>query len=145
MTFSSGVDRWTKFGKLPKHVPLTHFPGGSGIPIAEFVVGQMLNLAKKYNQLWDNQKEKKYIRIFGNELYGKTLGIIGLGGIGREVAKRAKNFDMRIIGADIFSMEVPFVDEVYLFDRVEDVIKQSDFNPYIRLTKPYTKLVLAML
>jgi len=127
MTFSSGVDHWKNFGKIPKHVPLTHFPGGSGTPISEFVIGQMLNLAKKYTQLWDNQKEKKYIRIFGDELYGKTLGIIGLGGIGREVAKRAKSFEMRIIGVDIFSMELPFVDKVYLFDQVDDVIKQSDF------------------
>lgn len=127
MTFSSGTDHWKNWGKLPKHVPLAHFPGGSGTPISEFVIGQMLNLAKKYIPLWENQKQKKYIRIFGEELYGKTLGIIGLGGIGREVAKRAKAFDMRVIGADIFKIELPTVDEAFLFDRVDDVIKQSDF------------------
>lgn len=127
MTFSSGTDHWKNWGKLPKHVPLTHFPGGSGIPISEFVLGQMLNLAKKYIPLWENQKERKYIRIFGEELYGKTLGIIGLGGIGRQIAKRAKAFDMHVIGADIFTADLPNVDAMFLFDRVDDVIKQSDF------------------
>jgi len=142
MTFSSGVDHWAKFGKIPKQVSLTHLPGGSGIPVAEFAVGQMLNLAKKYNVLWDNQKDKKFNRVFGSELYGKTLGVVGLGGIGRELAKRAKNFEMRIIGVDIFSMEIPFVDEVYLFSQVDDVIKQSDF---LILSCPETKETLGLM
>jgi phosphoglycerate dehydrogenase-like enzyme len=142
MTFSSGVDHLIKFGKIPKHVPLTHLPGGSAIPVAEFVVGQILNLAKKYTRLWDNQKEKKFIRIFGSELYGKTLGIIGLGGIGREVAKRAKNFEMRVIGTDIRIMDIPFVDEVYLTSQVDDVIKQSDF---LVLSCPETSETLGMM
>jgi phosphoglycerate dehydrogenase-like enzyme len=142
MTFSAGVDHWEKWGKLPKHVPLTNLPGGSGIPIAEFVIGLMLNLAKKYNQLWDQQKERKFIRIRGEELYGKTLGIVGLGGIGRQIAKRAKAFDMRVIGTDIMVMDIPFVDEVFLNDRVEEVISQSDF---LVLSCPETKDTLGMM
>lgn len=92
MTFSSGYDHWAKWGKLPQSIPLLHLPGGSGIPVAEFTIGLMLNLAKRYNQIWDNQRERKFIRVRGEELYDKTLGIVGLGGIGREIAKRAKAF-----------------------------------------------------
>lgn len=127
MSFSAGIDHWQKWGQLPSHVPLTNLPGGSGIPISEYVIGLMLNLAKKFNTLWDQQKEKKFIRVRGEELYGKTIGIIGLGGIGRQIAKRAKAFDMRVIGSDIMIMDIPHVDEVFLNDRVEEVIKQSDF------------------
>ena len=127
MTFSSGYDHFIKWGKMPAHIPLLHLPGGSGIPVAEFTLGLMLNLAKKYNQIWDNQKEKKFVRVCGEELYGKTLGIIGLGGIGRQIAKRAKGFDMRVIGTDILIMDIPNVDEMYLNNQVDEVIEQADF------------------
>lgn len=142
MTFSSGVDHWEKSKLLPPHVPLVHLPGGSAIPVSEFVIGLMLCLTKKYNQMWDNQKEARFIRIEGEELYGKTLGIIGLGGIGRAVAKRAKGFDMHIIGTDVHITDVPFVDEVFLNDRVDDVIRQSDF---VLLSVPETKETLGMM
>lgn len=142
MSFTSGVDHWQKFGKVPKHVSLTNLPGGSAVPVAEFTIGLMLTLAKNYNRLWDKQKERAYTRIYGGELYGKTLGLIGLGGIGREVAKRAKNFEMRIIGTATRKIDVPFVDEVYLAGQMEDVIKQSDF---LVLACPETKDTLGMM
>ncbi len=135
MTFSAGVDHYQKWGKVPKHIPLANLPGGSGIPIAEFVIGMILNLSKKFNQMWDNQKERKFIRIRGEELYGKTIGIIGLGGIGRQIAKRAKAFDMNVIGTDIQVMDVPFVDRVFLSEQVDEVIRQSD---YVVLSCPET-------
>jgi phosphoglycerate dehydrogenase-like enzyme len=142
MTFSSGVDHWEKWGQLPPHVPLVHLPGGSGIPVAEFTIGLMLNLVKKYNEMWDYQKEKKYVRIQGGELYGKTLGIIGLGGIGREIAKRAKAFEMNVIGTDIQILDLPYVDKVYLSNQFEEVLKISDF---VVLSCPETKETLGMM
>ncbi len=135
MSFSAGIDHWAIWGKVPPHVPLACLPGGSGIPVSEFVLGLMLNLAKKYNQLWDQQKEKKFIRVRGEELYGKTIGIVGLGGIGRQIAKRAKGFDMRIIGTDIMKMDIPNVDQLYLNDQVDEVIRQAD---YLVLSCPLT-------
>ncbi|MEW5899577.1 MAG: D-2-hydroxyacid dehydrogenase [Bacillota bacterium] len=127
MTFSSGIDHWEKANLLPREIPLIHLPGGSGIPVAEFVIGLMLNHVKYYNQIWDNQKEHKYQRLQGKELYGKTLGIIGLGGIGRQIAKRAKAFDMYVIGSEIQIIDIPFVDKVYLSKDFEEILKISDF------------------
>ncbi|MDT3700679.1 MAG: NAD(P)-dependent oxidoreductase [Thermincola sp.] len=103
MTFSSGYDHIINSGFLPPGMPLINVPGGSGIPIAEFVMGLILNHSKKFIKIWENQKLRKFIRIQGDELWGKTLGIIGLGGIGRQIAKRAKAFDMNVIGTDIRS------------------------------------------
>ncbi len=142
MSFSAGIDHWAKWGQLPSHIPLTCLPGGSGIPVAEFVIGLMLNLAKKFNQLWDQQKEKKFIRVRGEELYGKTIGIIGLGGIGRQIAKRAKAFDMHVIGTDIMQMDIPHVDQLYLNEQVDEVISQSDF---LVLSCPETKETQGMM
>ncbi len=127
MTFSSGIDHWEKANLLPREIPLVHLPGGSGIPVAEFVIGLMLNHVKYYTKIWDNQKEHKYERIQGKELWEKTLGIIGLGGIGRQIAKRAKAFDMYVIGTDVQIVDVPYVDKMYLSKDFEEVLKISDF------------------
>ncbi|MFZ5646741.1 MAG: NAD(P)-dependent oxidoreductase [Bacillota bacterium] len=142
MTFSSGVDHWEKSGFLPREIPLVHVPGGSGIPVAEFVIGLMLNHVKYYNKIWDNQKSVNFERIQGQELWGKTLGIIGLGGIGREIAKRAKAFDMHVIGTDIAITDIPFVDQVYLSNDFETVLGISDF---VVLSCPETKDTLNMM
>jgi phosphoglycerate dehydrogenase-like enzyme len=142
MTFSSGVDHWEKSGLLPREIPLVHLPGGSGIPVAEFVMGLLLNHVKHFDKIWENQREKRFERIQGQELWGKTLGIIGLGGIGREIARRAKAFDMNVIGTDIAVMDIPFVDKVYLSGDFEEVLRISDF---VVLSCPETKETLNMM
>lgn len=142
MTFSSGVDHWEKSGLLPRETPLVHVPGGSGIPVAEFVMGLLLNHVKHYDQIWENQKHFRYVRIQGQELWRKTLGIIGLGGIGREIARRAKAFDMNVIGTDVEIIDIPFVDKVYLSEDFESVLRISDF---VVLACPETKDTINMM
>lgn len=75
------------------------------------------------------------------EIFGKTLGIIGLGAIGREMAKRAKAFGMNVIGTkkDInkdIELIKDFVDEIYPMDKLDEVIKKSLF---IFVSVPLTK------
>ena len=127
MTFSAGYDHWVKYDKRPGNVPVTHLPGGSRIPVAEYAVGLMLSLAKKFPSVWSNQLEKKFERIRSEELYDKTLGVIGRGGIGREVAKRGKAFEMYVMGTDVYELDLPYVDEMYLNENMDYVIKNSDF------------------
>ncbi|HRU73848.1 MAG TPA: 2-hydroxyacid dehydrogenase [Caldisericia bacterium] len=75
------------------------------------------------------------------EIYGKTLGIIGLGSIGREMAKRAKAFGMKVVGTkkdinkDIDKLK-DYVDEIYPMEKIDEVIKKSLF---IFLSVPLTK------
>lgn len=142
MTFSSGYEHIINANFLPPNMPLINVPGGSGIPIAEFVIGLMLNHAKSFIQIWENQKLHKFHRIQGDELWGKTLGIIGLGGIGRQIAKRAKAFDMHVIGTEIQIMDIPFVDKVYLSSQYKEVFAQSD---YIVLSCPETPETVGMI
>lgn len=142
MTFSSGIDHWEKSKLLPPHVPLIHLPGGSAIPISEFVLGLMLNFVKYYYEMRENQKEHKFIRIQGQELWGKTLGIIGLGGIGRALARKAKAFDMNVIGTEIGAPEIPYVDKVYDAPEFETVLREADF---VVLSVPETKDTIEMM
>src|SRR6476620_1400610 len=72
-------------------------PGGNAISVAEHTLALMLSMARHIPQAntstrADKRKKKKFM---GNEARGKTLGIIGLGSIGREVDKRARSFEMR--------------------------------------------------
>src|SRR4029078_10627186 len=77
-------------------------PGGNAISVAEHTLAMMLAMARPIPQAnastaggkWEKKK------FMGNELRGKTLGIVGLGSIGREVVKRARAFEMRIAAHD---------------------------------------------
>src|SRR5579872_2117884 len=77
-------------------------PGGNAVAVAEHTLGLMLALARSIPQASQSTKsgkweEKKFV---GNELRGKTLGVVGLGSIGREVVRRARAFEMRIVASD---------------------------------------------
>ena len=73
---------------------------------------------------WENRWS---IRNETWELAGRTLGIVGLGGTGVDVAKRAQGFDMRVIAVDPEDVDVPsFVHEVWKMDRFYDLLAESD-------------------
>ena len=71
-------------------------PGGNAISVAEHTLALMLSMARSVPQASASTKSGKWEKkkFLGNELRGKTLGIVGLGSIGREVVKRAKPFEM---------------------------------------------------
>lgn len=71
--------------------------GASAIPIAEFVLAEMLAFEKRVPEIWlDEPPEHWNLKSLGT-LWGRTLGLVGLGGIGVEVARRALAFDMQVI------------------------------------------------
>jgi phosphoglycerate dehydrogenase-like enzyme len=75
--------------------PLTCSRGGSGVPIAEWVLAALLAFEKRIPEAYVREHAAwKYVELGG--LSGRTLGLIGFGGIGREVAKRALPFGMRV-------------------------------------------------
>jgi len=140
-TLSSGVDHWEKSALIPPGIPLVHVPGGSAIPIGEFVLGLMLNYVKRFDRIWENQKHRRFERFMGGELHGRTLAIVGLGGIGREVARLAKAFGMYVIGTELVAA-VPNVDEVHPPEKVDEVISRGDF---VLLAVPETPVTKGMM
>ena len=77
-------------------------PGGNAISVAEHTLAMMLAMARHIPQANASTRAGKWEKkkFMGNELRGKTLGIVGLGSIGREVVKRARAFEMRIVAHD---------------------------------------------
>jgi D-3-phosphoglycerate dehydrogenase len=124
-----GVDNVDLDAATERGIVVMNTPGGNTISTAEHTFGLMLALARHIPQGDASLREGLWERksFMGLELRGKTLGIIGLGRIGREVGKRAKAFDMKVIGYD------PYVDESLLTPLgienlpLDEVYARSDF------------------
>ena len=124
-----GVDNVDVAAATAQGVVVMNTPTGNTITTAEHTISLLLALAKNIPQamasLHGGRWEKG--KFLGVELFNKTLGIIGLGRIGSEVAKRAKGFAMRVIAYDPFiSAEVAGRTGVELAD-LEEVYRQADF------------------
>ena len=83
-------------------VPLTFCPGVNHTTVAEHTFGLMLGLFRSLVEEANYTRRGEWKRLTGHEIIGKTIGIVGLGRIGREVAIRAKAFGMSIVGYDIY-------------------------------------------
>ncbi|MBN1692022.1 MAG: phosphoglycerate dehydrogenase [Dehalococcoidales bacterium] len=116
-------------------------PTGNTVSAAEHAIALILALARNIPQANTSLKSCAWKRseFMGTELRGKTLGIIGLGNVGSEVAKRAQAFEMRLIGTDpLVSVEYAKKIGVKLVD-MKKLLKESDFiTLHIPLT-PQTK------
>jgi D-3-phosphoglycerate dehydrogenase len=99
-----GVDNIDASAATRRGIVVMNTPGANAVAVAELTIGLMLALARKLPAanatMHAGKWEKKNLQ--GSELRGKTLGILGLGRIGLEVAKRAKGFGLEIIGSDPF-------------------------------------------
>jgi phosphoglycerate dehydrogenase-like enzyme len=116
------------------------FTTASGVharPLAEFVVLALLSFAKDFEYLQREKAGHHWARYCGAELAGKTIAIIGLGKIGREIARLAKAFDMRVVGnrRTTTHSNLPNVDELYPADDLGPLLAQAD---YLVLSCPHT-------
>jgi phosphoglycerate dehydrogenase-like enzyme len=84
-------------------------------------------VAKPYAAAAANQKSAKWVHTVAQPLTGKTLGILGLGAIGAEVARMASAFGMKVIGTKRRPENIAHVAEVLPSERTKDVMAQSDF------------------
>ncbi len=136
---SAGADRYTD-AKLfaSSDVAVTNSSGVFGIPIAEHAMGMCLDHARGLSGFAKNQEKHLWQKRELGELYGKTMGIVGLGDIGIETAKRAKAFGMRVIASKRTESPLPeVVDELYFgYDGIKTVMQQSD---YIVIALPGTQ------
>jgi D-3-phosphoglycerate dehydrogenase len=97
-----GVDNVDLDAATNAGVLVMNTPGGNAISVAEHTLALMLAMARHIPQANVSTRAGKWEKkkFLGNELRGKTLGIVGLGSIGREVVKRARAFEMKILAHD---------------------------------------------
>jgi len=124
-----GVDNVDLPSATEAGVLVMNTPGGNAISVAEHTLALMLSMARAIPQASFSTKAGKWEKkkFLGNELRGKTLGIIGLGSIGREVVKRSKPFEMRVIGHDPYVSPLAARDIGVDLVSLEELYKQSDY------------------
>ncbi len=99
-----GVDNVDLGASTAAGVLVMNTPGGNAVSVAEHTLALMLSMARYIPQATVSTKSGKWEKkkFLGNELRGKTLGVVGLGSVGREVVKRARAFDMHLVAFDPF-------------------------------------------
>lgn len=132
-SWAAGVDVTPEMRASP--VTFTSSKGNGAIPLAEHVILLMLMLSRRTPDLLDAQREKRWAKIVHGELTGQTLGIIGLGNCGRDLALKAKAFHMHTIGVRRTTAPCPEVDEVLPLERLHDLLARSD---WVAMTAPIT-------
>ena len=97
-----GVDNVDLDAATTAGVLVMNTPGGNAVSVAEHTLALMLAMARSIPQASTSTRAGKWEKkkLMGHELRGKTLGIVGLGSIGREVVKRARAFEMRVVAHD---------------------------------------------
>ena len=126
-SFSAGVDNPAFKALLERGVTLTNSSGATSKPIAQYVIAMILRVAKRTDDWAQAQRERRWQSIETDELTDKTVGIVGVGRIGGEVARLAQAFGMRVIGCRRRRSRVRYVDELVPPERLRDLLAASDF------------------
>jgi D-3-phosphoglycerate dehydrogenase len=125
-----GVDNVDVDAATQRGIVVMNTPGGNTISTAELTFSMLMALARKIPQAHASMKEGKWSRkeFQGTELLNKTLGILGMGRIGGEVAKRAQAFGMKVVAYDPYlSLARAKALQVDLKENVDDVYAVADF------------------
>jgi len=124
---SAGCDHVLSLPSYRKDIILSASKNIHHIPISEYVMSYILSLSHRTFDYMKLQKERKWARIEGMEMTNKTLGLIGAGSIGKEIARKAKPFGMNIVAVKRTPEQVEFIDEVYGINEMDVVFTRSDF------------------
>jgi D-3-phosphoglycerate dehydrogenase len=100
--YGVGTDRIDLAAAAELGIPVGNCPGGNHVAVAELALGLMLAVVRSIPQEDAIVKRGEWKRLAGREVSGKTLGILGLGRIGKEIARRAAAFDMTVCAHDLY-------------------------------------------
>jgi D-3-phosphoglycerate dehydrogenase len=125
--YGIGLDKIDTEYVAEKEIPLTFCPGVNHTTVAEHTFALMLALFRKLVKEANHVAAGEWVRITGNEIMAKTIAIIGLGRIGKEVAIRAHAFGMKVVGYDLYwDDEFAKKYEVQRCQSVEEAMNQAD-------------------
>jgi len=128
---SAGVEWMRNAPGLPAtDITVTNTRGAHASTIAEHTFGMLVHLARRFDELYAAQKRHEWIRgadLSFTGLAGLTMGIVGLGNIGRNIASRAAAFEMNVIAVDAHPVAKPdYVSELGLLDGLDSLLEKSD-------------------
>jgi D-3-phosphoglycerate dehydrogenase len=124
-----GVDNVDLDAATAAGVLVMNTPGGNAVSVAEHTLALMLSMARSVPQASASTKSGKWEKkkFLGNELRAKTLGVVGIGSIGREVLKRAQAFEMHVLGHDPYVSSHTAHDLGVALAPLPELYAQSDY------------------
>ncbi len=136
-----GTDNIDKEACKAKGIEVRNTPQASSVAVAELAMALMLAIPNRLVESHNSMKEGKWLKkeLKRTELFEKTLGLLGIGLIGTEVAKRARAFGMKVIAYDPFVLNHDFAQ---LKPSMDDVLKEAD---YLSIHTPLTDQTRGML
>lgn len=97
-----GVDNIDIPAATARKIPVLNAPGANSNAVAELAIGGMLGFARRIPMMHKTMVEGGWQRIVGTEIEEKTLGVVGLGNIGKVLARKAKALGMRVLASDLY-------------------------------------------
>jgi D-3-phosphoglycerate dehydrogenase len=139
--YGVGYDNIDVVAAKRQGVQVTFTPGVLTKAVAELAMGLLLSVARNIAAMDLLVRQGKWERITGTELSGKTMGIVGTGNIGKEVAKRAVAFDLNVIAYDVFPNSSFAAEYGIKYVELSELFKEADF---ISLHTPSTPETVGM-
>jgi len=137
-SIASGVDAIVDLPSLGKDVLLTSTRGIHRPQMSEMAILLMLSLSRNFPKIIRNQDKGIWERWPAKLLYQKKVGILGLGAIGEEIARKCKTFGMTVFGIDIVQRKVDAVDYSYGPEDLLKVVQEVDYLVIVLPSTPQT-------
>ncbi|MCJ7694363.1 MAG: phosphoglycerate dehydrogenase [Anaerolineaceae bacterium] len=138
--YGVGIDNVDLEAAREKGIIVTNTPGANSVSVAELALGLMLSLARQIPFASQQVRQGNWPRISGISLEGKTVGILGFGAIGKQLAQRLMGFNCQIQTFDPYP-DIQFAKKhgVILMDSIDKVISNADFVSLHMPLLPETK------
>jgi len=123
----AGVEQFAKAGVERARVVVTNASGVSAGSMAEWVIGRLLQIWKRFREADQHQRAHAFVRTYGRTVAGSTLGIVGMGSIGSAVAERARALGLRVLGLRRSAAADPApAHELFGPERLHELLARSD-------------------
>jgi D-3-phosphoglycerate dehydrogenase len=135
--YGVGLDRIDLGTAKKLGIPVANCPGVNQVSVSEHVLALLFTFEKNIHLQNETTKQGSWSRITGNEIQGKTIGIIGLGSVGKELVKKSLALGMKVIGFDLVRNDAfleTYPDMIFT-ENIEDIYTNSDV---ISLHIPHT-------
>lgn len=125
--YGVGVDNIDLAAATRRGIVVTFTPGANTEAVADLTFGMLIAAARRIAEADRAVKEGRWERFMGVDIWGRTLGIIGAGQIGKAVARRAQGFNMKVIAFDVRTDREWAADAGVEYTGLEELMTRSDF------------------
>lgn len=125
--YGVGLDNVDLATTEAKGIVVTYTPGANAVSVAELTIGLLLSLARHIPEAASAARKGEWPRLTGLTLEGKTVGLLGLGAIGKQVARRLSGFDCRVLAYDPVSDAEFAAQHAVSLLSLDEVLSEADF------------------